>query len=77
MADMKTIINTLYDGGVLTALTIANSIVLDKTLKMGPESPKGSMSIKKFSTLALAVSGAVFIKKLLQEKAILPVDPYK
>ena len=38
----KLIVNGLYDGAVLSALTIANSFVLDKTLKMAPDSPKTS-----------------------------------
>ena len=73
----KLIVNGLYDGAVLSALTIANSFVLDKTLKMAPDSPKTSTSFKKFGSLAVAISAAVLEKDMLEQKNVIPVDPYK
>jgi len=73
----KLITNALYDGAVLSVLTIANSYVLDKALKMAPDSPKSSTSLKKFGTMALAVSGAVLEKDMLEQRNVIPVDPYK
>lgn len=73
----KFIINGIYDGVVLSVLTIGNSFVLDKVIKMSPDSPKSSITLKKFGTLALAVSAAVLEKSLLEQKDVIPVDPYK
>ena len=73
----KLIVNGLYDGAVLSALTITNSFILDKTIKMAPDSPKTSTSFKKFASLAIAVSGAVLEKDMLEQRNMLPVDPYK
>ena len=75
--DNKKLINSLYDGAVLTGLTIANSYILNKTLSITIEAPKNATSIKKFGILALAISGAVLEKQYLDENNILPIDPYK
>ena len=72
----KMIVNGLYDGAVLSALTILNSIILDKMLKMAPDSPKTSTSLKKFGSLTVAVSAAVLEKDMLEQRNVIPVDPY-
>ena len=73
----KLIVNGLYDGAILSALTIVNSFILDKALKMAPDSPKSSTTLMKIGTLTFAVSAAVLEKDLLEQRNIIPVDPYK
>jgi len=73
----KLIVNGLYDGALLSLLTIANSVVLEKALKMSPDSPKSSTSLKKFGTLTLAISAAVLEKDMLEQRNYIPVDPYQ
>ena len=72
----KMIVNGLYDGAILSALTITNSLILDR-MKMAPDSPKTSTSFKKFGTLVIAISGAVLEKDFLEQRNMIPVDPYK
>lgn len=45
---------------IVSGLTIANAMVLDKVLKIPVDSPLKSLSFKKFAILTLVVGGAVF-----------------
>ena len=75
--DTKTIVNTLYEGVVISGLTIAYSMLSSKLLKIPVDSPKSSTTIKKFAVLVGAITLSVGTKEILEKNNILPVAPYK
>lgn len=71
----KLVIDGLYNGAILSCLTIVNSMALDQILKLKSDSPQNSTTLMKFSVLTIAVSAAVFEKTYMEGKGILPDDP--
>lgn len=62
---------TLYDGAVLSALTIAYSFIGDKVLKTSIGDPS-KPTLSKFVKLGVAVAAAVATKGELVKRNILP-----
>ena len=75
--DTKTMVNTLYDGAVISGLTVAYSMLASKLLTIPVESSKTATTVKKFSILVGVITLSVATKDALEKNNILPVDPYK
>ena len=74
MSSNKQIMNEMYDALLITSFAVALSMASKKILReplSTPETMKGTLK------LAVAVTGGTLITKYLQEKKILPTDPFK
>ena len=72
--DTKKVMNTIYDGAILTGLTIVYSMAAEKLMRTDigdPSRPTMNKSLK----LAGAVIGAVATKDFLEQKNIIPAEP--
>ena len=67
-------INTLYDGAILTGLTIVYSMAAEKLMKTEIGDP-GKPTMNRFLKLSGAIIGAVATKDYLEQKNIIPAEP--
>ena len=73
--DTKTIVNTLYDGAVIAGLTVGYSMGAEKILKIDIGDP-GKPNLNRFLKLTGVVAAAVVTKDMLEQKNIIPKEPY-
>ena len=72
--DTKAIVNALYDGAVLTGLTVAYSMMSEKVFRMEVGDP-GKPNLHRFIKLTGAVIAAVGTKDFLEKRDIIPAEP--
>ena len=72
--DTKTIVNTLYDGAIITGLTIVYAMVGEKIMRTEIGDP-GKPTFNRFLKLSGAIVGAVATKDYLEQKNIIPAEP--
>ena len=69
--DTKTVMNTIYDGAILTGLTVAYAMLAKKMFKFDIGDP-GKLSFNRFIKLSGAIIGAVATKDYLEKKDLIP-----
>ena len=72
--DTKAIVNTLYDGAIISGLTVAYAMIGSKFVGVDVGDP-GRPTLNKVLKLTGAIAAAVATKDMLEQKNIIPVDP--
>ena len=72
--DTKMLVDTAYDGAILTGLTVGYSMLSEKVFRMEVGDP-GKPNFNRFIKLTGAVILAVGTKKFLENKNFIPTEP--
>ncbi len=72
---IKPVINTLYEGAVVSALSIGFSMLLERFTKTKVSISK--LGLKEFAMLTAVVTSSVATKEALERNGIIPSDPYQ
>ena len=75
--DKTVVMNTIYNGGLITLGAIGTSMVSKKLTKDGLEVTDNSKNMQGILKLAIAVGGGSILVKYLQKSGYVPEEPWK